>query len=80
MGLVDEYRETLSGYSKDPVSGRMVWKEKDAEKPGYDCRVLGKESSIMANQNEHWNKVFDKATLNRKIQFCECQDQPACHK
>ncbi len=80
MGLVDEYQERASGYSKDPVSGRMVWKKKEAEKPGYDCRTLAKDSSIMADQNAHWNKVFSKATLNRKIQFCECNDRPTCDK
>lgn len=80
MGLVDEYKEKQSGYALDPNSGRMVWRKRDAEKPGYDCRALSKETSIMANQEEHWNKVFGKATLNRKIQICECNESKLCEK
>ena len=76
-GLVDEYKETESGYSHDPISGQFKWKKNNAELLAYDCRKLAKEDSIMSTQNAMWR--LSQATKKNVLEFCKCgYDQSKC--
>ncbi len=80
-GLVDEYKETESGYIKIKKKDKevFVWRKKGAEFPGYDCRKIATESNIMSSESEHWNNVFGlQPKWNHKVQFCECESEAAC--
>lgn len=77
-GLVDEYHETIKGYSLDPKTGRYKKVDQDPEKLAYDCRKIGEKHSVMHSQNEKWNRLFGK--WKRKTSLCECgSDAQKCN-
>ena len=69
-GLCDEYKEKQIGYyvntqtgqvRGDKVQSKDISSNSDSYdfKLAYDCRVIH-SNSIMANQHERWDNVFDK--------------------
>ncbi len=85
-GLCDEYEETQMGYYVHPFTGEVKGATQDKDKPdskamdlspaydfkpAYDCRVT-RPNSIMSNQYERWDNVFEKgenASLLQSGQF-----------
>ncbi len=67
-GLCDEYKETARGFYVSADTGEIkkasIWDKPDNKKdtyvPSYDCRVTS-TNSIMSNQYERWNYVFEES-------------------
>lgn len=67
MGLVDEYKETSSGYKTE--EGIISYVSTDAKILQYDCRAIGPSNSIMSL---HWNAFNSLKTDVEELTFCYC--------
>jgi hypothetical protein len=70
LGLIDEYKEQSIGFIVDWDTGKAKKVENNAEVPGYGCRNLGPENSIMSNQYMAFQGVVPTKVTNYPV--CEC--------